>query len=493
MKKSILTLALVILGSLLSDVAYSAVWVEENAWSSSWEAKYAEWLKLNAGPKMFALEKRANNEPNPYYGIRVDCADLVYSLRIIFSFENKLPFTMTNPVGRGISVISNQITRFDAAEEGVPRLRKFLTWIYDLVSTHGLPRDTYSVGFDQIGPGTIILTTRKNHHSWTIKEISKAGNPSLIFNSTNARTSGLTVQERQSWPNPAWIFEPEIDKNDATKNISVYFPGSYPGFRHWRPAEYLNQDEKTIPGYSDEQFKVGINKWKAMAMSSLAKVQESIDQVVMRLLNDACADLKQRVEAVESAERYKVALAADFAAGKSENESKFIKDFMSDSDRPSDKRCLTAKTFDEFSTPSRDKRLIDAIVLARAYFSYGVRNFGTKAFSAANLETYNAIFPFNQESASAEAKKDEGAASSFCKMSVPVVGTLSLAQFKRRIFLNRFSSNPNDSYSVRFGGSKTSKDLGDTCPAYDLTKKSLNLDAIEKEMENEVNASPVSH
>jgi hypothetical protein len=489
MKKILGALALLVFANL----AQAAVWPTENQWNAEWEGKYREWIKTHAHAKMFSNEKLANGQPNPYYGIRVDCADMVYSLRVLFSFENKLPFVMTNPVGSSGKVISNEITRYDSTAEGVPRLKKFLVWIYDLVSTNGLPKDTYSIGFKDVTGGVIILTSKKNHHSWTITDISKTGNPTLIFNSTVGRESGFDVQVRQSWPNPAWIFEAEVDKDDATKNIPIYKPGSYAGFRYWRPAQFLNVPESTVPGYNEEQHIVGVSKWKTIAQTSLAKVKENIDQVVMRLLKDACADLNQRVSAVEEAEVYKENMAADFAAGKSEADSSYVRDYMSDPERPSDRRCMTYKAFDQFSTPSRDKRFIDAIISARAYYKYGLEHFGEKSFSAANVAIYKAIFPFINNSAGEEAKLDKGDTSSdFCSVKIPNVGTLSLTRYKRRVFSGRFSSNPNDSHAVRFGYGKTVKDLGDVCPAYDLTKKSYDLNKIEEEMMAEVRTSPVA-
>lgn len=489
MKKLVSAIAVFVFTSF----AQAAVWPTENQWNAEWEGKYRDWLKTHTSAKMFSAEKLSNGQPNPYYGIRVDCADTVYSLRILFSFENKLPFVINNPVGSRSQVISNEISRYDSTTEGVPRLKKFLVWIYDLVSTHGIPKDTYSVGFKDVSAGTIILTSKKNHHSWTITDISKTGNPTLIFNSTVGRESGFDVQVRQSWPNPAWIFEAEVDENDPTKNIPIYKPGSYAGLRNWRTPEFLKAEESTIPGFSSEQHTVGIKKWTSTVQTTLAKVKETIDQVTMRLLKDACADLNQRVSAVFEAEVYKDKLAADFAAGRSEADSSYIKDFMSDPERPSDKRCMIYKAFDQFSTPSRDKRLIDAIISARAYYKYGLEKFGEKSFSPANLAIYKAIFPFITNSAGEEAKLDKGDTSSdFCSVKVPSVGTLSLTRYKRRVFSGRFSSNPNDSYAVRFGFSKTAKDLGDVCPSYDLTKKAYDLNKIEEEMMSEVRSSPVA-
>ena len=479
--------------TLFANFVQAAVWVDENQWNADWEQKYSDWVRSNAGSKMFAQERLANGEPNPYYGIRVDCADLVYSLRILFSYENKLPFAMTNPVAPNSALITNQIKRYDRAAEGIPRLKAFLFWIYDLVSTHGLPRDTYSIAFKQVRPGAIILTSRKNHHSWTIKNISRTGNPTLIFNSTVGREGGFEVQERQSWPNPFWVFEPEVDENDETKSIPVYVAGSYAGFRYWRPLEFLKKPERDVVGFDDEQHLVGIGRWKTLAQTSLAQVKETIDQVVIRLLKDACSDFRQRVDAVKEAEVYKANLAADFAAGKTSEDSSYIKEYMSDTQKPSDKRCMTYKAFDQFSTPSRDKRLIDAIVLARAYYGYGLNKYGANAFSASNLSIYRAMFPLIQMSAGEEAKKDQGEIrSNFCTLNIPEVGFLALAHYKRRIFSGKFSSNPNESYTGRFGSTKTAKDVADSCPVFDLSAKNYDVDQIEEEMMREVRSSPIA-
>lgn len=476
------------------NISKAAVWAEENQWSEAWEQKYKEWVQINTGANFFSSEKRMNGSPNPYYGIRVDCADLVYTHRVIFAFENKLPFAMVNPVNPSGALINNQLKRFDSTPEGTPRLKVFLTWIYDLLSTYSLPNDTYSIGFNSVGSGTIILTSKKNHHSWTIKSISRTGNPTLVFNSVIGRESGLKVQERSSWPNPYWIFEPEVDKKDETKSINIYLPGSYAGFRYWRPVEYLKQAERSVPGFNDEQHTVGLSKWKTNAQTALAKVKETFDQVVMRLLKDACADFKQRVDAVLEAEDYKTKLATDFKNGKSAAESDYIREFLADPNRPSDNRCMTYKAFDQFSTPSRDRRLVDAILLARAYLGYGLEKYGEKEFNPENLKMYKTIFPFIKSKAAEEAKLDtaEKPFGGFCSYKIDnTVGGLSLAELKRRFFSGQFSSNPNEAMSGRFGFKKTAKDLGATCPSYDLSAQAYDFDKIEQEMMKEVLSSPL--
>lgn len=489
MMKKFLTIMVLMMAT---SAVQAAVWTDENQWSESYEQQYKEWVRTNSNVKFFSAEKKPNGEPNPYYGIRVDCADLVYSNRIIFAYENKLPFLMVNPASPRGTLISNQVNRFDKMADGTPRLKRFLVWIYDIVGTSSLQLDTFSIPFKSIGSGTIILTSKKNHHSWTIVDISRTGNPHLIYNSTVGRESGFELQERQSWPNPFWVFEAEVDKADETKTINIYKSGSYAGFRYWRPTEFLKQPEISVPGFSDEQHTVGLGKWKTSAQGSLAQVKETIDQVVMRLLKDACADFKQRADSVRDAETFKSNLAADFAAGKTEDQSSYVKDFMRDETKPSDMRCMTYAKFDEFSTPSRDKRFVDALMLARTYLREGIEKYGEKSFAADHLKMYKTIFPLISLSAADEAAQDKTAKAStlYCSLNInEALGNVSLAEIKRRLFVGRLSSNPNDAPTGRFGFSRTSKDLGTTCPAYDFEQKPYNLRAIEQEMLKEVKTS----
>lgn len=487
--KVFLALAIFISIGATSIRAKADVWVTENQWSAEWEQKYKDWLRTSTNSHIFSRETNKDGSANPYYGIRVDCADLVYSLRTIFSYENKLPMAIHNPVSPRGELITNSVKRFDSTPAGIKRLKAYLTWIYNLVSTHGLPDDTYSIPFDAVSQGTMILTSKKNHHSWTIRDITKAGNPDLLFNSTVGRLSGFDVQERLSWPNPAWIFEAEVDKNDETKNIPIYKPGSYAGFRYWRPLQYLNKPEAAVPGYSEEQHMVGISKWKGIAQSKLAKVKETFDQIIMRLLKDACSDFQQRITAVSEAEAYKEELVSALASGATAETSHAIKSVDQDPNKSID--CLSAEKFDEYSTPSRDRRFVDGLMQARVYFQQGLKEVGEKGFSVSNLALYNTIFPFISKSAAEEASLDKTAKSSnFCSLKVnEKMGTLNLAELKRRAFAGRMSANPNDSVTGRFGYSKTSKDIGySKCQSqnYGLAPSVYNLNLIESDAKKEI-------
>ena len=216
--------------TLLTGVStQAAVWSEVNQWSPAFEARFNEWVLTEWRADFFSRKTLPNGQSNPYYGMRMDCADTVYSMRIVFAYENRLPFVIQDPTASG-KTISNKMSRWDGQSE-INRLRNFLWYMYGVVSTRSLPNDTYPIAInrDSVRPGSLMLTTKKNHHSWTVKEILPIGVPHLVYNSVVGSASGFGLQERQSWPNPEWVFE-----GDASVN-------GHAGFRYWRPEAYLNK------------------------------------------------------------------------------------------------------------------------------------------------------------------------------------------------------------------------------------------------------------
>lgn len=259
-------LGLLLLSFFVVTSAKAAVWNNVNEWSPAWEQRFADWVQSSWQIDFFARKTLPNGQSNPYYGLRTDCADTVYSARIVFAYENSLPFVMQDPTASG-RTLSNKMTRFDAQSES-RRIKSFLSYMYDMVSTRSLPNDTYPVAIsrDTVHSGGLMLTTTKNHHSWSIKEILPIGVPHFVFNSTVGATTGSMLQQRQSWPNPDWVFE-----GDKT-------PTGNAGFRYWRPEAYLNQPVWKTPGYSEEQYRVPMNKWVRYAQTRLALSHETDEQ-----------------------------------------------------------------------------------------------------------------------------------------------------------------------------------------------------------------------
>ncbi|WP_374030797.1 hypothetical protein [Bdellovibrio bacteriovorus] len=157
MLRSLLILVMLLMGT----AANAAVWTEVNEWSQAYEDRYAEWVRAEWRTDFFSRKSLRNGQSNPYYGLRVDCADTVYSMRIIFAYENRLPFVAQDPTAAG-KTISNKMSRWDGQSEN-QRVRNFLWYIYGVMSTRSLPNDTYPVAINRntIRSGGLMATSKK--------------------------------------------------------------------------------------------------------------------------------------------------------------------------------------------------------------------------------------------------------------------------------------------------------------------------------------------
>jgi len=481
-------------------------------WSPELETQYQQWVQTNAKVDMFSREflDKAKTVPNPYFGMTTDCADTVYALRVIFSYENGLPWAIRNPASPR-NVIAQSMKRFDAYPAGVPRLRAFFLILFDVVGTSSLGHDTYPVSINKLHPGVILLTSKINHHSWTIAGINEKGNPRLIYNSTVGKQSGSKLQQRSSWPNPHWVFQPEEKLTDPLNaesekiKVPVFVPDSYAGFRYWIPVDKLLTNMRMLPEYSNDQYELNLNTWKQTIQNKLATQKESIQEVVERLLTDACDDVKQRMTAVGEVEDFKKQLRsaiakeaqiANISLGMSppvsgvEELAGILKEISSEKTILPNNQCLVYKRFDQFSTPSRDKRLFDAVMLARSYFVHAIKTQGAKAFTATRLKQLKKIFANPELSAKEESALGEKAILanelSICRVRIGKEN-LDMAEIKRRLFRSQLSSNPNEDILGRWGGRGTQKsELANICPMYGDVYNLYDLDKAEAETQDEV-------
>lgn len=409
--------------------AKAAVWEDVNDWSPSWEQRYSEWVRNNWNIEFFARRTLPNGQNNPYYGLQVDCADTVYSMRIVFAYENGLPFVMQDPSASG-KTISNKMSRWDR-ENRSERIRFFLRYIHGIASTRSLPNDTYPVRLDRnnVRPGGLILTVKKNHHSWTIKDILSIGVPYLVYNSVVGAHSSLTIQERQSWPNPGWVFE-----GDQT-------PAGNAGIRYWRPAAYLNRPVWETPGYSEEQYNIPLKKWVRFAQDRLAIRKEGDSAMIERLTNTVCVAAKARVDSVQE--------GLDYLAKKSS--------------------CMDYATYDNYSTPNRDQRLFDDyMALRRAYQDIMHTNNGNE-LSTKTKTQLNKIFPFINSSAESEMRRMAAVdidSNSICVINYGKGKSMDLAEMKRRIFAGLLSNNPMDGFDYRWGIRRGPSPQAAACPSW---------------------------
>lgn len=430
MKKTLLALAT---SFALTPAAQAAVWTEVNQWSPEWEKKFSEWVQKDWNINFFSNEKLANGQSNPYKGLHTDCADTVYSMRIIFSYENKLPFVMQDPTTVN-STLSNKMSRWDDKSE-TERVRNFLRLVYQVGSTHSLPSDTYPIAINKqtVRSGAIMRTVKKNHHSWTIKEILPIGVPHLVFNSVLGASSSTTLQERKSWPNPEWVFEGDNS------------PKSSAGIMYWRPVEYINQPVWKVPGYNEEQYNLSLKDWNRWAQNRLATVREDDLQSLKRQLQNICEGVQSRVGVVNDAINYQI-----------QNKNACMNDYA---------------TYDNFSSPNRDRRVFDDLMGLRDTYKQILNENNGNNLPLDVKNQLDKIFPLIKSSALVETKSmsvQTMDSASICPVTYAAGKTIDLAEFKRRIFSGLISNNPVESVEYRWGELAGPSPKAKSCPSWDI-------------------------
>lgn len=408
-----------ILGTLLAAplAAQAAVWPTENAWSPDWENRYAEWVKTSWDQNFFA------RPDTPYTGLKLDCADVVYSMRIVFAYENRLPFAMKDPTG-GKKLITNEMSRWDHLPKPEQRIRQFLLFVFGTGSTQSLPQDTVPVAVNRqtVRSGALILTDKESHHSWTIKDVFATGIPHLIYSSRPAKTT-LLVREGQ--PSLEFTFRGKLDS------------GRHAGFRGFRRIEDLSKPVWQAEGYSDEQYKIPAKEWMFAVKKKLALVDESLDAVLRRALETACTNAKERVVAVSEGLAFLAKLPKD--------------------------KCLNATEYDNYSTPNRDMRLRNSFEELRDLLEQIRGNPPAKAAIRPELLA-QAEDVMSDVSASAPSART-------CPLQIaPGPGTgkvLSLAEVRKRSLGEKLSNNPHDPLEMRWGGQSGPSARAKRCPVYE--------------------------
>ena len=391
--------------ALFSTTAYAGVWNTSNTWDESWEQKYSEWVQSDWDVDFF-------EKAGPLQGLKTDCADAVYSARVIFAAGNGLPFVMMDPTG-GKKRITNEMSRFDKEVDGGKRLRSFLRYLYGVASTQSTPNDTYPVAVNRksVKSGALILTDKKSHHTWLIKEVLPKGIPHLVFNS---RPAQVKLKRRIGQPTTGFTFQGSLD------------PTRHAGFRAFRKPEDIGKPVFKVPGYSEEQYKIPLKTWMKTVQSKLALVQEAPDQQMKRLWDEVCQNAKERIQAVKD--------GFDFL-------SKLVP-----------KVCLNATQYDDYSTPNRDQRLRESFeLLDEMYLGLGA---DAQQVEERTLRDVEAALDVSKDSQST------------CRIGYRDGVEIGLAEVYRRIKNGLISDNPHDPIQIRWGESKGPSERAKRCPKY---------------------------
>lgn len=296
--------------AVASDTADASVWTATHAWSPQREAQYSEWVEKTLREDIFT------NPKSEYYGISTDCADAVYTFRILYSFENGLPFAIMDPTG-GRKLITNEMSRWDRIRIEKKRLFHFINYISDLVGTATLPDDTYPVSIDRNGvrPGTLFSIYRT--HVFTIQRFAPNGIPILMSSSLPRLIRDLTTY--QGFPRRPLAEQPYRD-----------------GLLYFRQPNDLRKPVWKVPGFSDEQYKIPRAYWLKYVEEKLGFSQESVEEAIQRRIDNLCSMMKARVQVVDQAIIFQSMIGG---------------------------RCMTRVEYGAYSTPGRDLNILNEIGL----------------------------------------------------------------------------------------------------------------------------------
>ena len=289
----------------------AAVWETDKEWDDNWERRYQHWVKTQWTDDIFM------NPAKPiYYKFENDCADASYAMRLIFSFENKLPFEVNNQMSPG-KTISNRMTTWDRLSAG-ERVRKFMEYIADVTSTKSLRYDTYPVALNDIKPGDVYVAP--GVHSYQIVDVTETGIAEVMASTTPKQARFLL--RTPSFP----FYVPE--EKDFTD-----------GYRRFKRPQNIRNAAKSQPGYSEEQFKLAKDlefdyvKFTDIIARKLGRRAERPDEKTTRLLLALCMYANDRSVYVYDALWHLQKI------------------------RKEGRSCFNRQEYDGYSTPSRDKRL----------------------------------------------------------------------------------------------------------------------------------------
>lgn len=369
--------------------AEAAVWREEHEWSPEWESKYADWIRSSYNEEIFVSGK--------YKGLKTDCSDAVYAARVIFAYENKLPFVIRDSTG-GSNRVTNKMSRFDSVSDSHLRARRFIAYVGDVTSTKTMPTDTYPVAINRrnVRPGTVWSrpSRRENNiirrivrgnsedpgHAETVKKVSETGVLTLI---------GSTVPK-------------EVRQLHTTSSMVFMPDGSATGLRNWMQPNYYGRARSGLPGYSLEQFNsIGddgngrnLRRWNQEVQRRLALREETHAESIQRQADDICGLVNDRVLLIKESEARRRALGNG---------------------------CMDRSDYDSYSTPSRDKRIKETV---------------EQLMHTAGVNDISGV---------------ERALRSCPDIRIAPGRSISLYDFCSRLLDGKVSSNPNHNFDARWG------------------------------------------
>lgn len=408
--------AVLALGTGLS--AQAAIWDAQAEWSDAHETAYAQWVRESFDKDFFHKP-----EVKTTFGLALDCSDAIYAMRIIYAYENKLPFAINDPTGKR-RTLTNEMTRWDGYRETLreelddgswrsykgpeftetDKLRAFIEYVSDVTSTLNLVQDTYPVALEDIAPGDMFLLPR--NHAYIVKDIDETGAMTTLSHSSPR----------------AWRVMAEINDFPAEAPVDSR---KRDGYRRFKPISMLKKNAMDVPGASDEQWTIaakldGDREAFALAtQTALASIKEDLPAKAGRLFRSMCDYAVQRVEIVNH--------GLNYLARMEDNNGR---------------TCMSTGEYGEYSTPGRDKKMTAQFKFLNAMRSepeWASADFAEK-------RVIDAIF-------SDDRTMTEEEIGAFCAVPFDIQGgrNMTLRELWRGLDAGRFASDPHAPLDARWG------------------------------------------
>lgn len=229
---------------LIGFTAHAEVWQANQKWDADWEHEYERWVSNNLNTEIFRDGRTLLS------GLPTDCADALYAIRVLFAYQNSLPFVINAPdvLQSKMKTFSNDTSMFDSITDEKKRVRAFINYLGDEVGARNLQKDTFPVAISEINSGIIYIVEwrlfgmgKMNQHSYILKGFDSDNE--LIYYYSDAPRKVRKLEVNVKYPRFSFDYAPY-------------------GFRRWKHPEHLLIAEKDIPaeaGYSREQY-VLVNK-----------------------------------------------------------------------------------------------------------------------------------------------------------------------------------------------------------------------------------------
>jgi len=237
-------------GETVKESALQVWTVGERRWSVDEEVKFAKWVDETITEDFFIRSK-----------IPVDCADVPYAVRWIYSRIAHLPAAATTKDGNLIGHWSAEWGRLPTHQEWHKdqRFRAALLRVLSETTTRTLPLDTYPIRIDpdSVTPGTGFFVTES--HSGVIGHVILDGS-----SAHPVQTWEATVPAKLQKMSQRNFLSPRPESTSHSGLVKFRWPVLENG--HWR---YL--PAKDHPFYSEEQYSSRFYEGYADFVEAVAK------------------------------------------------------------------------------------------------------------------------------------------------------------------------------------------------------------------------------